>query len=135
MSGLALRRLRSVSNLGASLLPRHVADRGQINWPKCALCQRAVDAYGLEDDAILYVEIWAECSGIRIDPASGAAVAGAPKMHEKRRGSVKIIKKGGLDISSGRFTDLVRRLAFFEPELAERNWDQHLTSPNTIEKV
>ena len=117
------------------MLPRAVADRGQMNWPKCAICGRAVDAYGLEEDAILYVEIWAECSGIRIDPSTGVAVAGAPKVHEKRRGSVKIIKKGHLDLSGGRFTDMVRRLAFFGHEDSERNWDQHLTSPNSIEKA
>jgi hypothetical protein len=129
-----IHRLRN-RGLGAHLLPRQVADRGQLNWPKCALCGRAVDAYGIEEDAVLYVEIWAECTGIRLHPDTGAALPGATKVHDKRRGSIKVLKAGHLDISNPRFTDMVRRLAFFAPELAERNFDQGLTNPDTIAKV
>jgi hypothetical protein len=130
-----IRTIHGNRALGATMIPRQVADRGHMNWPKCALCGRAVDAYGIEDDANLYVEIWAKCSGVRIDPQSGLAVHGAPKVHEERRGSIKIQKWSHLDINSGRFTDLVRRLAFFQPEFAERNFKQGLTNPDTISKV
>lgn len=119
---------------GSLLLPRPLADRGAANWPKCALCLRAVDRYGIENETARSIEIWAECSGVRIDPATGTVAwildahgrpVSAPKKHETMRSSVTIAKTAGW--SMNRFVDIVRRLAFFAPE-GERKWVQDLTA-------
>ena len=52
---------------GALLLPRQAADRGTDNWPKCMRCLRAVDAYGIERENDASIEVWAKCTGARID--------------------------------------------------------------------
>jgi hypothetical protein len=109
------------AGLGSLLLPRSVADRdrGEANWPKCMLCRRAVDAYGIENETRTHLELWVRCDGIRRDPQTGAAVHGAPKVHESRKGSIRIEK--GIAWSPARFTDIVRRQAFFAPD-GERDW-------------
>lgn len=109
---------------GSLLLPRQVADHGQANWPKCALCLRAVDAYGLENDTPAKVEIWARCTGVRIDPRTGGALAGAPRVHDTMQSSVTIRKGPGW--SENRQLDTIRRMAFFARD-GERGWAQTLT--------
>lgn len=110
---------------GSLLMPRPLADRGVANWPKCALCLRAVDRYGIENETPKHIEIWAECTGVRIDPATGRGLFGAAKKHDTLRSSVTIAKTMGW--SENRFTDILRRLAFFAPE-GERKWVQDLTA-------
>jgi hypothetical protein len=74
---------------GALLLPRETADRdiGAASWPKCARCRRAVDAYGIQNENSTSIEIWAECRGIRLDPARQGRVARAthPLPNEEQR--------------------------------------------------
>jgi hypothetical protein len=123
--------LRRISSMGAGILPRHVADQGQMNWPKCAICMRAVDSYGIEEETAQYVQVWAQCDGIRRDPQSGNAVHGAPKMHEMKKGSVHISKLEA--VTFNQFSDIVRRLAFFKPTGdGERNYVQQYGNPDTI---
>lgn len=98
---------------GALLLPRKVADHGTASWPKCAICLRNVDAYGIENETDASIEIWARCDGVRIDPKTGKTIGFAVRMHEPMKSSVTILKGPGW--SPQRFTDIVRRQAFFAP--------------------
>ena len=108
---------------GGIILPRAIADHGQVNWPKCARCMRAVDAYGIENETPGSIEIWAECRGVRIDPKTGQSVWGG-KTHPTMRSSMWLMKGPGW--SPNRFTDIVRRLAFFHAE-GDRQFLQTLT--------
>lgn len=101
---------------GGLLLPRSTARHGLMNWPKCAICMRAVDAYRLVRDTDTEVEIEARCDGVRIDPSSGLAVHGSAMMHPSMKSSITINKGAGW--SANRFTDIVSRLAFFAPDAA-----------------
>jgi hypothetical protein len=85
---------------------------------------RSVDAYGYENETDAAIEVWAVCNGVRIDPQSGSAVHGAPKVHETKKDSVVIRKGPGW--SHQRLTDLLERLAFFDPQ-GERDWKQDLS--------
>jgi hypothetical protein len=98
---------------GAIVLPRKVVDRdrGEANWPKCLLCRRGVDAYGIVRSGEFGIELWARCDGIARDPQSGGAVHGAAKVHETRYDSAVLPKS-----TPQQFTDRVRRLAFFGPD-------------------
>ena len=100
--------------MGAVILPRRVADRGQLLWPKCARCMRAVDAYGIENETDASIEIWVRCDGMRIDPRTGQAVHGAMRRHASMRSSVTILK--GVGWSPQRFTEIVSKTALFHPE-------------------
>lgn len=117
--------MRSFSALpGAILLARPVADRAAASWPKCMRCMRNVDAYGFESETPTKVEVWARCGGVRIDPQTGLAMPYAPKVHELLKSSVTIRKGPGW--TDQRFTDIIRRLAFFAPD-GDRQWEQTLT--------
>lgn len=96
---------------GAIYLPRRVADHGQMNWPKCARCMRQVDAYGIENETTGHIEIWARCNGI----------THGKRVHPVIRDSVYIFKGPGWSVN--RFTEIVRRQAFFHPE-GDRKWLQ-----------
>jgi hypothetical protein len=96
---------------GAILLSRHVADHGQMNWPKCAHCGRQVDAYGIENETAGHIEIWARCSGI----------TQGRRVHQVKRDSVFFLK--GATWSPNTFTDWVRRQAFFHHN-GDRHWQQ-----------
>lgn len=112
---------------GALLLPRAVADRGTMNWPKCALCMRAVDAHGIANENAASIEIWARCDGVRIDPKTGKTVGFAPRVHPPMKSSVTLLKGSGW--SPQRFTDILRRQAFFAPAgEGERKFQQTLTA-------
>ena len=108
---------------GAILLPRHRA--GQLNWPRCAICHRVVDAYGIENETEASIEIWAECTGMLLDPATGRAVAFSIPKHPKKKGSIVLLKGPGF--SANRLTDIIARQAFFSPE-GERQWAQNLSA-------
>lgn len=110
---------------GSLLLPRKVARAGALNWPKCAICCRAVDAYGIENETDASIEIWARCTGIRVDPDSGQAVHGSFKRHETKQSSTVIFK--GIGWSRHRFTDIVSRLTFFDPQ-GERRFRQSFSA-------
>lgn len=99
---------------GAIILPRRVADHGQMNWPKCAACGRQVDAYGIENESAGSIEVWARCNGM----------TQGRRVHPERRDSTHILKGPGW--SPNRFTDIVRKLAFFHP-LGDRQFRQDLT--------
>lgn len=99
------------SKAGALIVPGHKASKSYANWPRCAICQKAVHRYGIEEETAKYVEVWAECMGILIDPDTGRAVANMPRKHETKRSSARIEK--GIGWSPNRFTDLVARLEFF----------------------
>lgn len=105
-----------------------MADAGTANWPKCAKCMRAVDAYGLENDTAASIEVWARCDGIAIDPRSGDAVAGKVRVHAPLKSSTVITK--GIGWSGQRFTDIIRRLAFFADDAMSegREFTQTLTA-------
>src|ERR1700690_4191485 len=105
---------------GSILLPRRVADNvGQLNWPKCAACARQCDAYGIENETPSMIEIWARCNG----------VTHGHRVHELKRDSVVIMK--GIGWSPNRFTEIIRRLAFFHP-LGDRRWTQEAPNPNSV---
>lgn len=111
---------------GALLLPRKAADHGTTNWPKCVLCMRSVDAYGIENETDASIEIWARCDGVRIDPKTGRTVLNAPRKHMTMKSGVIILK--GVGWSAQRFTDIVRRQAFFAPAgEGERRFQQNIT--------
>jgi hypothetical protein len=118
---------------GALLLPRETADRdiGAASWPKCARCRRAVDAYGIQNENSTSIEIWAECRGIRLDPATGTAVWPEQRIHYPMKSSVWILKGPGW--SPQRFTDIVRRQAFFSPD-GDRQYTQTLT-PDGVKRT
>lgn len=99
---------------GALVLPRRIADRGQVLWPKCARCMRAVDAYGIEAETDERIEIWVRCDGIRIDVQTGQAVPGAARQHESIKTSATILK--GLSWTANRFAEIVSKMAFFAPD-------------------
>lgn len=110
---------------GAIVLPRAVAAKGVMLWPKCARCGRAVDAYGIENETDGSIEVWARCGGTRIDPSSGLAVFGfSAKNHPTMKSSTVILKGPGW--SPQRFTDIVSRLSFFAPE-GDRQFRQDVT--------
>jgi hypothetical protein len=116
---------RKINPGGALILPRPVAARGQVLWPKCARCMRAVDAYGIEEETKGHIEIWARCGGTRIDPATGGAVFGfLARNHPTMKSSTTILKGPGW--SPQRFADIVSRLAFFGPE-GDRQFVQNVT--------
>ena len=109
----------------AIVLPRQVARKGEMLWPKCRICGRAVDAYGIERESDASIEVWARCGGTRLDPSSGRAVWGfAAKNHPPMKSSTTILKGPGW--SPQRFADIVSRLAFFGPE-GDREFRQDLT--------
>lgn len=117
-----LARRGATNRGGALLIPRQQA--GQINWPRCALCRRIVDAYGMANETSSSVEIWARCTGVLLDPSTGLAVHGAPKRHEMRADSVTIAKGPGW--THRRLTDAISRLMFFAPD-GDRHWAQDLS--------
>jgi len=112
---------------GGILVPREMADRGTVNWPKCAKCMRAVDAYGIENETEQLLEIWCKCGGEVLDPTTGQRAFGAPTIHEPRKSSFIIKKTVGW--SENRFTDIVRRIAMFSDsgESEGREFTQTLT--------
>lgn len=111
--------------LGSLLLPRSKqANVGSQNWPKCALCKRSVDAYGIENETDARIEIWIRCDGVYRDPKTGLAVGLAARVHEPRKTSVTLFKGPGW--SANRFTDLVSRTVVFHPE-GLRQWLQTIT--------
>jgi hypothetical protein len=75
---------------------------------------RALDAYGIEEETDHYIEVWGRCDGQRLDPRTGLAVFGAPRVHEPRKTSMTVAK--GIGYSPNRFADIVSRLAFFAPD-------------------
>lgn len=105
---------------GAKVVSRALADRdrGEANWPKCMICRRAVDAYGISNETEKMVEVWVRCDGIRRDPNTGAAVHGAPYMHGALWDGVQIPKT--VDWTHNRFVDAVRRLGFFDVDAEQR---------------
>ena len=115
---------------GASLITRAMADHGTINWPKCALCMKSVDAYGIENETPFSIEIWARCDGFRIDPQTGQAVTLGVRRHAEMKSSATIMKKPGY--TNQRLTDIIRRLAFFDPQ-GDRQFNQTIT-PGGVEK-
>ena len=102
---------KKINPRGALVLPRHAA--GHLNWPRCFICKRIVDAYGIENETDASIEIWGECTGVLQDPKTGQSVGFAPKRHEKMRSSVVILKGPGW--SPQRLTDIIARQAFFAP--------------------
>jgi hypothetical protein len=121
-----LRKLSRWNRSGALVIPRYAEHKrtGQINWPRCAICKRIVDSYGLEEDCEQYVELWGECSGLLLDPKTGTPVHGASRKHERMRSSFRITKGPGW--SSNRLTDIVRRTELFALD-GERDFAQRLT--------
>lgn len=101
---------------GGLILPRSVVRQSQLNWPRCALCMRALDAYGIEGENSTSIEIWGRCDGIRRDPDTGRAQHGAPRVHEPLKSSMTIVK--GPTWSPNTASDLISRLAFFAPDAA-----------------
>lgn len=85
-----------------------------MNWPKCALCIRQVDAYGLDNETSGSIEVWARCNG----------VTQGMRVHPELKDSVLILKGPGW--SMNRFCDSIRRMAFFHPE-GDRRWKQNIT--------
>jgi hypothetical protein len=65
------------------------------------------------------------CYGVRLDPQTGQQVHGSPKVHETRKDSVTVRKGPGW--SDQRLTDIISRLAFFDPQ-GERDWQQTLSA-------
>lgn len=104
---------------GGLILPRSVTRQGSSNWPKCAICMQAVDAYGLETDTPTQVEIWARCNGQAVDPATGAPIES--RVHPPLQSSMTVNK--GPDWSPNRFSDIVSRLAFFAPDALSEGRD------------
>ena len=123
-----MRRLSRRAPPSGLILPREVAARGVANWPKCALCMRGVDAYGLENETDSMIEIWARCDGVAIDPSTGVQIHGSPRVHEVKKSSVFIKKGPGW--SGNRLTDIISRLAFFAPGAASegREFTQNLSA-------
>ena len=119
---------------GGILIPREMADRGTVNWPKCAKCMRAVDAYGIENETEHLLELWCKCSGSVLDPTTGQRVFGTPTMHEPRKSSFTIVKTTGW--SDNRFTDIVRRIAMFsdDGQSEGREFTQTLTQEGVRKK-
>lgn len=105
-----------------------------MNWPKCAICGRALDAYGLEAENATHVEIWGRCSGIRLDPDSGRAVHGSERIHPEMKSSLTVVKGPGW--SENRATDIISRLAFFAPDAASegREFTQDVTQEGVRKK-
>lgn len=113
---------------GSLILPRAQAQRGLPSWPKCWICDRAVDAYGIERENALEIEVWARCGGIPIDPDTGLVSGIATRKHEPKKTSVVIQKTRAW--SYNRFQDIIARQAFFAPptEPIEREYRQDLTA-------
>lgn len=127
-----LRRVRRGSPAGSRILSRKQEEKNALmNWPKCALCNRSVDAYGLENDTPRAIEIWARCDGIEIDPGSGLQVHGGVRVHPQMKSSVTIEKKAGW--SPNRLTDIVARLAFFAPDEG-RHFEQDTSADGVTAK-
>ena len=101
---------------GGLILPRGVARQAQLNWPKCCLCGRALDAYGIEGENSESIEIWGRCDGVRHDPDTGRAVHGSERNHPVLKSSMTIVK--GPTWSPNTAADLISRLAFFAPDAA-----------------
>ena len=122
-----LRQLSRWGRSGSLVIPRHLEHKrtGQINWPRCAICNRIVDSYGLEENCELYVELWGECSGQLLDPQTGMPVANAPRRHDRIRSSFRIVKGPGW--SPNRLTDIVRRTTLFALD-GERDFKQDVTA-------
>lgn len=114
---------RKLAVPGSILLPRKQA--GQLNWPRCARCRRIVDAYGIANENGGSIEIWAQCTGVLQDPATGLAMPFQPRRHPPMKGSVVILKGPGW--SPQRFTDIVARQAFFDETGGDRQWRQDIT--------
>lgn len=96
---------------GSLVLPRHQA--GQINWPRCWICKRIVDAYGIENETDASIEVWAKCTGVLQDPQTGLSVGFSTRKHPEMKSSVTILKGPGW--SPQRLTDIIARQAFFAP--------------------
>jgi len=82
-------------------------------WPSCYICNKSVHAYGVENETAAYIEVWMECRGVEIDPATGRVVEDAPRKHELRRTSVRIEKRGIW--SHQRFTQIMGDTIAFAP--------------------
>jgi hypothetical protein len=114
------------------VLPRQAADAySQVSWPKCLICRRNVDAYGVENETDRAIEVWARCDGVQVDPSTGLTVGHAPRKHEMLKSSVTIRKGPGW--SSNRLTDILRRLTFFAPAgEGTRDVEQTLTAEGLL---
>jgi hypothetical protein len=105
---------------GAYVASRRQAGAG--NWPKCGLCRREVDAYGLDNDTGTHVTVWARCGGVRVDPSTGMSVHGFPRVHESREDFVVIRKGPNYRVlwtsrdHAWSLTDAIARLVFFHPD-------------------
>lgn len=86
----------------SGLMPRSLAREAQAPWPKCAVCMRNVDAYGIENDTPASLEVWVRCDGIR---------DGEERKHEAKRAGFRIDKRRYvLGLSENEFRDIVSRL-------------------------
>lgn len=119
---------------GGLILPRSVARRGQLNWPKCALCMRALDAYGIESETSAHIEVWGRCDGVRHDPDSGLSVYGSPRIHPELKSSMTIVKGPTWSVNTS--ADIIARLAFFAPDTVSegREMTQDLSAEGVRKK-
>jgi hypothetical protein len=95
---------------------------------------RALDAYGIEKDNAYEFEVWGRCGGVRLDPRTGMAVHGAPRVHPEMKSSLTVVKGPGW--SENRLTDIISRLAFFAPDAASegREFTQDISAEGVRKK-
>jgi hypothetical protein len=49
---------------GSSVLAPSLIGHGEALWPRCLVCKRSADAYGIAEETRKYVEFWVRCDGI-----------------------------------------------------------------------
>lgn len=108
---------------GSLLVPRGIADRAVVQWPKCLRCGRIVSAYGYDNETDRTVEVWVRCDGQE---------PGGERVHAPRRAGVTIDKRsypGGWTENTR--VDVLRRVAL-EPGGVGR-WRIRLGNPDVVE--
>lgn len=108
---------------GSSLLLPRGSAHGEANWPRCAVCLRSVDAYGIDENTRKYIELWARCDGIA-GPYGGKHV-------RSYRAGIRIDKTawpGGWTENTS--VDILARLVLRPGKFAK--WALQLGNPDTV---
>lgn len=82
------------------LLPRELAREG-VSWPRCGQCVKSVDAYGIDNETPLKLEVFVRCDGVK----------NGVRVHAPQRAGFTIDKsKYGHGISFNELTDIMSRM-------------------------
>lgn len=98
---------------------------GDANWPKCVLCRRSVDAYGLGEHVPgKYIELWVRCDGI-------AGIYGGAHVRSYRAG-IRIDLRGYQEgWTRNTSVDILRRIALHPGKFGK--WQLKLGDPNSVQ--